>query len=59
MLTMREIRNERTILMFNLTDFTDTITVKMFIAKNAAGTWSLQSAIKKGNFLKDQGCCDT
>ena len=30
---MREIRNERTIIMFNVTDFTDTITVKVF-AKN-------------------------
>ena len=27
---MREIRNERTIIMFNVTDFTDTITVKIF-----------------------------
>ena len=27
---MREIRNERTIIMFNVTDFTDTITVKVF-----------------------------
>ncbi|MBQ4282391.1 MAG: hypothetical protein IJB96_00495 [Lachnospira sp.] len=27
----REIRNERTILMFDVTDFTDTITVKMFV----------------------------
>ena len=26
---MREIRNERTIIMFNVTDFTDTITVKV------------------------------
>ena len=27
----REIRNEKTILMFSVTDFTDTITVKMFV----------------------------
>ena len=30
-LDSREIRNEKTILMFNVTDFTDTITVKMFL----------------------------
>ena len=27
----REIRNERTIMMFDITDFTDTITVKIFV----------------------------
>lgn len=49
----REIRNERTILMFDLTDFTDTITVKMFIA-NAQLT-EVKEYIKKGNFIKVKG----
>ena len=49
----REIRNERTILMFDLTDFTDTITVKMFIAK--AQLPEVKEYIKKGNFIKVKG----
>ena len=49
----REIRNERTILMFDLTDFTDTITVKMFIA-NVQLT-EVKEYIKKGNFIKVKG----
>lgn len=43
---MREIRNERTIIMFNVTDFTDTITVKVF-AKNEQVP-ELSGVIKKG-----------
>ena len=50
---MREIRNERTIIMFNVTDFTDTITVKIF-AKNEQVP-ELSGVIKKGNFLKIKG----
>lgn len=50
---MREIRNERTIIMFNVTDFTDTITVKVF-AKNEQVP-ELSGVIKKGNFLKIKG----
>ena len=49
----REIRNERTILMFDLTDFTDTITVKMFIAN--AQLPQVKEYIKKGNFIKVKG----
>ena len=49
----REIRNERTILMFDLTDFTDTITVKMFIAN--AQLPEVKEYIKKGNFIKVKG----
>ena len=49
----REIRNERTILMFDLTDFTDTITVKMFIAN--AQLSEVKEYIKKGNFIKVKG----
>ena len=48
-----EIRNERTILMFDLTDFTDTITVKMFIAN--AQLPEVKEYIKKGNFIKVKG----
>ena len=50
---MREIRNERTIIMFNVTDFTDTITVKVF-AKNEQVP-ELSGVIKKGKFLKIKG----
>lgn len=49
----REIRNERTILMFDLTDFTDTITVKMFIANEQLP--EVKEYIKKGNFIKVKG----
>lgn len=49
----REIRNERTILMFDLTDFTDTITVKMFVAN--AQLPEVKEYIKKGNFIKVKG----
>lgn len=49
----REIRNERTILMLDLTDFTDTITVKMFIAN--AQLPEVKEYIKKGNFIKVKG----
>lgn len=44
---------ERTILMFDLTDFTDTITVKMFIAN--AQLPEVKEYIKKGNFIKVKG----
>ncbi|MDO5382436.1 MAG: PolC-type DNA polymerase III [Eubacteriales bacterium] len=49
----REIRNERTIIMFSVTDFTDTIMVKMF-AKNEQLP-ELMEFIKKKNFLKIKG----
>lgn len=49
----REIRNERTIIMFDLTDFTDTITVKMF-AKNEQLP-EIREFIKKKNFIKVKG----
>ncbi|MGN0328287.1 MAG: PolC-type DNA polymerase III [Lachnospira sp.] len=49
----REIRNERTIIMFSVTDFTDTIMVKMF-AKNEQLP-ELMDFIKKKNFLKIKG----
>ena len=49
----REIRNEKTIIMFAVTDFTDTITVKMF-ARNE-NLPELLSEIKMGVFLKVKG----
>mgnify|MGYP000037240948 CR=1 FL=1 len=44
-LDMREIRNERTIFMFTITDFTDTIGVKIFVQN--AEVPELKDAIKK------------
>lgn len=49
----RAIRNEKTILFFSVTDFTDTIAVKMF-AKNEMLP-ELLTHIKKGVFLKIRG----
>lgn len=49
----REIRNEKTIIMFAVTDFTDTIMVKMF-ARNEQLP-ELLAEIKKGAFLKIKG----
>ena len=50
---MREIRNERTIFMFTITDFTDTIGVKIFV--QTAEVPELKDAIKKGAFIKVKG----
>lgn len=52
-LDKREIRNEKTILMYDVTDFTDTITVKMF-ARNEQLP-DLLEFIKVGNFVKVKG----
>nr|WP_294469082.1 PolC-type DNA polymerase III [uncultured Sellimonas sp.] len=49
----REIRNEKTILMFAVTDFTDTIMVKMFARNDQLP--DLLGDIKKGAFLKVKG----
>lgn len=49
----REIRNEKTILMFDITDYTDTMGVKMFL-KNEAVPGILEY-IKEGAFLKIKG----
>ncbi|MBQ7359714.1 MAG: PolC-type DNA polymerase III [Lachnospiraceae bacterium] len=52
----RELRNgEKTMLFFDITDFTDTMTVKMF-AKNEDVPEYLEN-IKKGAFLKIKGIC--
>ncbi len=49
----REIRNERTILMFQVTDFTDTITVKIFVKNEQVP--EIKPAVDKGAFLKIKG----
>ena len=49
----REIRDEKTILTFKVTDFTDTIVVKMFI-KNEMLPDALEG-LKKGEFVKIKG----
>ena len=49
----REIRNEKTIVMFAVTDFTDTILVKMFTRNDQLP--DLLAEIKKGVFLKIKG----
>ena len=50
---MREIRNEKTIIMFSVTDFTDTIMVKIFVKNEEVE--DLAKEIKKGAFLKIKG----
>ena len=52
-LETREIRNERTILMFAVTDFTDTIMVKCFVKNDNLA--DMLGAVKKGAFLKIKG----
>ena len=49
----REIRNEKTIVMFAVTDFTDTITVKMFIRNDQLP--DIIEDVKKGTFVKIKG----
>ena len=49
----REIRNERTIFMFTITDFTDTIGVKIFLKNEEVP--ELAAAVKPGAFVKLKG----
>ena len=49
----REIRNEKTIVMFAVTDFTDTITVKMFVRNDQLA--DVLGAVKPGTFVKMKG----
>ena len=49
----RQIRDERTILSIAVTDFTDSIIVKMFIKNEQLE--DIYSFVKKGNFLKIKG----
>lgn len=49
----REIKNERTILMFDVTDFTDTMTVKLFVHNDQMD--EMKAGIKPGAFIKLKG----
>ena len=49
----REIRNEKTIIMFAVTDFTDSIMVKMFVRNDQLA--DILGDIKTGAFLKLKG----
>ena len=49
----REIRNEKTIIMFAVTDFSDTITVKMFARNDQLP--EILGELKKGAFVKIKG----
>ncbi len=49
----REIRMEKTIVMFDITDFTDTITAKIFVPNEELG--DVLAKLKKGNFYKVKG----
>lgn len=49
----REIRNEKTIIMFAVTDFTDTIMVKMFVRNEQLA--DILASVKIGAFLKIRG----
>ncbi len=52
-LDTREIRNEKTIVIFDLTDFTDTMTIKLFTRNDQLG--ELLTELKKGAFVKLKG----
>ncbi len=52
-LDSREIRNEKTIITFDVTDFTDTISIKLF-AKNEFAK-ELMGSLKPGTFVKIKG----
>ena len=49
----RELRNEKTIVIFTVTDFTDSIQGKLFIKTEDAG--EVIGALKKGKFIKLKG----
>ncbi|BCJ95426.1 DNA polymerase III PolC-type [Anaerocolumna cellulosilytica] len=49
----RELRNEKTIIIFTITDFTDSIQGKIFIKTEDAG--ELLGVLKKGRFIKLKG----
>ncbi len=49
----REIKNERTILIYDVTDFTDTMTIKLFVTNEQAD--EVTSEMKPGAFVKIKG----
>ncbi|MCM1543047.1 MAG: PolC-type DNA polymerase III [Blautia sp.] len=52
-LDTREIKNEKTLIMFNVTDFTDTMTVKLFAGNEHAK--EITGGLKPGSFVKIKG----
>ncbi len=52
-LDKREIKNEKTIIIFDMTDFTDTMTVKMFARNDQVD--EITAGIKPGAFIKVKG----
>ena len=51
----RDIKNEKTIIIFNISDFTDTMTIKMFVRTEQVK--EVTGDIKPGVFLKVKGIC--
>nr|MCR5691785.1 PHP domain-containing protein [Eubacterium sp.] len=51
----REIKGDKLIVTFAITDFTDTIKCKLFIKKDLAEELSLFEMLKKGNFIRVKG----
>ncbi|MGL4798047.1 MAG: PolC-type DNA polymerase III, partial [Cellulosilyticaceae bacterium] len=49
----REIRMEKTIIMFDITDFSDTITIKLFVKNEELG--EVFESLKKGGFYRIKG----
>ena len=49
----REIKNERTILMYDITDYTDTMTFKMFVHNDQVA--EVKADLKMGAFVKLKG----
>lgn len=49
----REIKNERMILIYDVTDYTDTMTVKFFVHNEQGG--EITGAMKEGTFVKIKG----
>ena len=49
----REIKNERSILIYDVTDFTDTMTIKMFAHNEQVG--EITGGMKPGSFVKIKG----
>jgi len=52
-LDAREIKNEKTIIMFDVTDFSDTMSVKLFVRNEQAP--ELKAGLKPGSFVKIKG----
>ena len=49
----REIKNERTILIYDITDYTDTMTVKFFVKNEQVS--EITSVMKEGTYVKLKG----